>query len=149
MTNTSNTFQGEKLLDVTTFDELRIGLATADDIRRYLFRIVANLCLDELRRGKTGGEVLAAAAPLAREKFARQQGEPAAELERRERLAAVQRAVGELPADERAALLLREIEGQSYAQIAETLATTVSDVTNLIHRARSRFAELMRPWVEE
>jgi DNA-directed RNA polymerase subunit beta' len=26
---------GEKLLDVTTFDELRIGLATADDIRRW------------------------------------------------------------------------------------------------------------------
>src|SRR5215208_5254656 len=32
---TSGNFQGEKLLDATTFDELRIGLATADDIRRW------------------------------------------------------------------------------------------------------------------
>lgn len=121
----------------------------ADDVRRYLFRILSNLCLDELRRGRVGGEVLAEARPLARSRLERQQHEPAEELRRRERVAAVERAVRELPGAERAALLLREIEGLSYAQIAQALGTSVSDVNNLIHRARGRFAELMRPWMEE
>lgn len=120
----------------------------ADDTRRYLFRILANLCLDDLRRGKTGGEVMDEARPLERSRRERLQHEPAAELARRERVGAVQAALGRLPAAERAALLLREIDGQSYAQIAGALGTSVSDVTNLIHRARSRFAALMRPWME-
>jgi len=119
-----------------------------DDVRRYLFRILANLCLDELRRGRVGGEVLEGAAPLERSRLERGQSEPAAELARRERSAAVERAIGMLPGAERAALLLRELEGHSYAQIAQALGTSVSDVTNLIHRARSRFAELLRPWME-
>ena len=72
----------------------------------------------------------------------------AEELRRRERLVAVEHAVQQLPGAERAALLLREIEGLSYAQIAQSLGTSVSDVNNLIHRARGRFAELMRPWME-
>jgi RNA polymerase sigma factor (sigma-70 family) len=121
---------------------------TADDIRRYLFRILANLCLDELRRGRVGSEVLAEARPLERSRREGQQSEPAEELRRRERIAAVERAVQQLPGAERAALLLREIEGLSYAQIAGSLGTSVSDVNNLIHRARGRFAELMRPWME-
>ena len=121
---------------------------TADDVRRYLFRILANLCLDDLRRGRVGGEVLRAARPLARARLERQQREPAEELRRRERLVAVEHAVQQLPGAERAALLLREIEGLSYAQIAQSLGTSVSDVNNLIHRARGRFAELMRPWME-
>jgi RNA polymerase sigma-70 factor (ECF subfamily) len=57
-------------------------------------------------------------------------------------------AVERLPERERAALLLRELGGRSYAEIAEALDTSVSDVTNLIHRARGRFAKLMRPWME-
>ena len=117
-------------------------------VRRYLFRVLANLCLDELRRSKLGSQALSAAEPLVRARLDGRQTAPAAELERRERVRAVQGAIGKLPAAERAALLLRELDGQSYAQIAEALATSVSNVTNLIHRARNRFAELMRPWME-
>jgi RNA polymerase sigma-70 factor (ECF subfamily) len=119
-----------------------------DDVRRYLFRILANLCLDEIRRGRVGGEVLAEARPLERLRREGQQAEPAEELRRRERVEAVEWAVQQLPGAERAALLLREIEGLSYAQIAQSLGTSVSDVNNLIHRARGHFAELMRPWME-
>jgi RNA polymerase sigma-70 factor (ECF subfamily) len=119
-----------------------------ESIRRYLFRVIANLCIDELRRERAGDQALEAAGPLVRAKLAGRGGAPSAELERRERAAAVGRALGRLPADERAALLLRELEDQSYAQIAEAMETSVSDVNNLIHRARSRFADLMRPWME-
>ena len=117
-------------------------------VRRYAFRVLANLCLDELRRRRTGGQALEGAGGLARERAEREHSSPPEELARRERREAVGKAVGELPERERAALLLRELGGESYAQIAEELETSVSDVNNLIHRARERFTRLMRPWMD-
>jgi RNA polymerase sigma-70 factor (ECF subfamily) len=120
----------------------------AESIRRYCFRVLANLCFDELRRRKVGAHALEGAAELSRGRADGRAGLPEAEMARRERREAVGRAVRELPARERAALLLRELGGQSYAQIAEELATSVSDVNNLIHRARGRFTALLRSWME-
>ena len=119
-----------------------------EDVRRYAFRILSNLCLDELRRRKTGAQALEGAGELAVGRAAAAASSPDQELARRERREAVGRVVASMPERERAALLLREIGGQSYAQIAEGLDTTVSDVNNLIHRARQLFTRLMRPWME-
>jgi RNA polymerase sigma-70 factor (ECF subfamily) len=118
------------------------------DVRRYAFRVLANLCLDEIRRRKIGNQAMAGAGELARGRGGRGPGGPAAEAESSERRAAVAGAVERLPERERAALLLRELGGHSYAEIAEEMETTVSDVNNLIHRARGRFVRLMRPWME-
>ena len=49
-------------------------------------------------------------------------------------------ALGELPANLRTAILLREWQGLSYAEIADTMGTTVSAVETLICRARRRLA---------
>ena len=49
---------------------------------------------------------------------------------------AVLRALGRLPFNQRAALVMRELEGRSYAEIAETLGVSVSAVEMLIFRAR-------------
>jgi RNA polymerase sigma factor (sigma-70 family) len=49
---------------------------------------------------------------------------------------AVLAALGRLPLNQRAALVLRELEGRSYAEIAETLAVSVPAVETLIFRAR-------------
>lgn len=49
-------------------------------------------------------------------------------------------ALGELPANLRTAILLREWQGLSYAEIADTMGTTVSAVETLICRARKRLA---------
>jgi len=48
----------------------------------------------------------------------------------------VLRALGRLPLNQRAALVLRELEGRTYAEIADTLAVSVSAVEALIFRAR-------------
>ncbi len=121
---------------------------TPESLRRYAFRVLANLCLDELRRRKIGGQALEGAAELSRQRAERVSSAPDEELARSERRAAVAGALEQLPERERAALLLRELGGQSYAQVAEELETSVSDVNNLIHRARERFTELMRPWMD-
>jgi RNA polymerase sigma factor (sigma-70 family) len=45
-------------------------------------------------------------------------------------------ALGRLPFNQRAALVMRELEGRSYAEIAETLEASVPAVETLIFRAR-------------
>jgi RNA polymerase sigma factor (sigma-70 family) len=45
-------------------------------------------------------------------------------------------ALGRLPFNQRAALVMRELEGRSYVEIADTLGVSVSAVETLIFRAR-------------
>src|SRR5437667_4715104 len=49
---------------------------------------------------------------------------------------AVLDALGRLPLNQRAALVMRELEGRTYAEIAETLGVSVAAVETLIFRAR-------------
>jgi RNA polymerase sigma factor (sigma-70 family) len=51
-------------------------------------------------------------------------------------LETVLRALGRLPFNQRAALVMRELEGRTYAEIADTLGVSVSAVETLIFRAR-------------
>jgi RNA polymerase sigma factor (sigma-70 family) len=51
-------------------------------------------------------------------------------------LEGVLRALGRLPFNQRAALLMRELEGRSYSEIADTLDVSVAAVETLIFRAR-------------
>jgi RNA polymerase sigma-70 factor, ECF subfamily len=53
----------------------------------------------------------------------------------------IQRALGQLAFNQRAALVMRELEGRSYAEIAEILGTSVSAVETLIFRARRALRE--------
>src|ERR671935_252186 len=48
----------------------------------------------------------------------------------------VLRALGRLPFNQRAALVMRELEGKSYAEIADTLGVSIAAVETLIFRAR-------------
>jgi RNA polymerase sigma factor (sigma-70 family) len=48
----------------------------------------------------------------------------------------VLRALGRLPFNQRAALVMRELDGRSYVEIADTLDVSVSAVETLIFRAR-------------
>jgi RNA polymerase sigma-70 factor (ECF subfamily) len=53
----------------------------------------------------------------------------------------VRRAIQKLPSDQRAALIMREIEGHTYVEIAEILGVNVSRVEILIFRARRALRE--------
>src|SRR3954463_14598057 len=53
----------------------------------------------------------------------------------------IRRALGHLAFNQRAALVMRELEGRSYQEIAEILETSVSAVETLIFRARRALRE--------
>src|SRR5947207_8385932 len=60
----------------------------------------------------------------------------AVQEEEKPNVAGVLRALGKLPFNQRAALVMRELEGRSYAEIADTLDVSVAAVETLIFRAR-------------
>lgn len=59
--------------------------------------------------------------------------------------AAVNRAIDGLPEDLRTAIVLREIEGLSYEEIAESMNCPIGTVRSRIFRAREAIAEELRP----
>ena len=119
----------------------------------YLYRVVTNLCLNELRRFEYHGKT----EPL--EGRPNEEGEASREFaddnvpEAEDLLAGVetgtriQKVLDKLPANQKSALLLSRVEGLSYAEVAECLETTESAVKSLIFRAtqtlREQLADLL------
>jgi RNA polymerase sigma-70 factor, ECF subfamily len=106
-------------------------------VTTWLHRIVVNACLDRLRRRQVRATV-----PLPEEG----PGEPA---ETRDRLAerdtamAVEAALGELPTEQRLALVLVDIEGYPVAEAAALLGVAEGTVKSRCSRGRARLAILL------
>ncbi len=114
----------------------------------WLYRLVMNVCLDLKRRDRSSHHVEweeERAVEIARgaEALAPGAGDPgrlgpAAELERAELREVLARAIEALPEDARRTLELREIDGLSYAEIAESLAVPKGTVMSRLFYARRR-----------
>jgi RNA polymerase sigma-70 factor (ECF subfamily) len=97
----------------------------------WLCRIAANLTIDELRKKKPTADI--DKLPLADAG----QGPERAALQD-ERAAVVRKAIMKLPTHSRVALVLREYEGLSYKEIADTLSIPIGTVKSRINDARRR-----------
>lgn len=116
----------------------------------WLYRLIFNLCIDLKRRDRSGRHVEwddEVARELADDPSggdpARALAEPAAELERGETRDALARAIAALPEEARRTLLLREVDGLSYAEIARCLSIPKGTVMSRLHHARRRVRELL------
>ncbi len=69
---------------------------------------------------------------------------PAQVLEERERSERLESKLGELRMEHRTVLVLRDLEGLSYDEIAEITATPLGSVKGRIHRARNELIEILR-----
>jgi RNA polymerase sigma factor (sigma-70 family) len=100
-------------------------------VQPWLYRIARNRCINQLRRPATGRSDSidpdhAAPAPTVVD-----------EVVERQRFRNLIKDVQALPDTQRTALLLREIDGLSYQQIALAMSTTVPGVKSLLVRARA------------
>ena len=108
----------------------------------WLYRLTRNLCIDFLRREKRRHSIVSISS-LDDEEGPRptdvpdRRFTPENELERRELRAAVGRGLAQLSDEHRQVLALREVEGLSYAEIADALGLEVGTVKSRIARARS------------
>ncbi len=120
------------------FMGLRRGVRPEFEVA-WLYKIAENVCRTRLRshvrRGQfeTGGDV-----------FQLQDLLPAAEQVRDEKVDALPEILASMPASQRRALLLREVRGLSYREIAEQLETSVSAVETLLFRARRSCARELK-----
>ncbi|REJ81879.1 MAG: RNA polymerase subunit sigma-70 [Acidobacteria bacterium] len=108
----------------------------------YLFRIATNLLRSEERR-RTRWRRL---EPLYLAGLREHPPSPQRELEGQEACGRVSRAIAGLPVRFRAPLVLREIEGWSYAEIARTLGCREGTVKSRINRAKKRLKDELEPF---
>ena len=122
----------------------------------WLYRLAMNLCLDLRRRDHSSRRVetpelgdLERIATLDSRPADHQHwrgheeapDEAASRGELRERVA---RAIAQLPDASRETLILREVEGLSYSEIAEALDIPRGTVMSRLHYARRRVQEILR-----
>lgn len=69
---------------------------------------------------------------------------PEARMETKQILALLDAALDDLPAEQRTALVMRELEGCSYEEIAQKMHSPVGTVRSRIHRARDTIAGVLK-----
>ena len=119
--------------------------------RAWLFRIATNRALDHLRSRKRRPE-LPLDPPEDEEMTWAEPAAPGPDLTQlagdREAFSVVETALETLPAEQRTALLLRDVEGFAYDEIAVITSVEVGTVKSRIHRGRLavRNALIARGW---
>ena len=61
----------------------------------------------------------------------------------------VNAAMRELPVDQRTAIILREVEGLSYQEMAESIGCSIGTVMSRLHYGRKRLRELLGDYFKE
>ncbi len=112
----------------------------------YLYRMVMNTAIDHKR--KAGKQLMASLneegsfepsdeAEKGPERILLQK-----ELEERVKL-----AMDKLPAEQRAALIFRDVEGLSYQEMAEAMGCSIGTVMSRLHYGRKRMQESLKDYV--
>lgn len=143
------------------------GLTKLDSFRgdaspyTWLFRIAMNLAISQIRKvhrhrtfslSQSGGNGNAQHGPddqassLA-DRLAAGTPTPAADLEKREEHEQVLAALGRLDAEYRAVLVMRDIEGFDYQQMADVLGLPLGTLKSRLFRARLALRDQLRDYL--
>lgn len=99
-------------------------------VSTWLYRVTANLCIDRIRRRRTGPDLDAVPEPVDEAPSA------AAGMQQQARAEALQGALDSLPDRQRQAVILRHIEGLSNPEIAEIMDIGPRAVESLVARGK-------------
>jgi RNA polymerase sigma-70 factor (ECF subfamily) len=110
----------------------------ASSFRTYLYRFCRNKAIDLLRReGRHRRRVEAAREAAVTAAVAN----PGDGLEGEERLRRVGRALGTLAPDERAIVVMKDVEGMSVEEISAAMGLPGGTVKSRLHRVRRKLAQ--------
>ena len=113
----------------------------------WLYRLTSNICIDFIRKKRRRQETSLSVEDedgaedefqIPDERFS-----PETELEKKELRRAVDDGLRQLPADYRNILVLRELNGLSYDEIAQALEMEVGTVKSRIFRARKKLCAIL------
>ena len=120
----------------------------------WLFTIVRNLCLNEIRRrSRHPADSLDAPHPEQEDQPWQQFDDkrtvsPPDRLLHGELEEKIERALAELPENQRLAIVLCRQDELSYEEIAEVLGCSLSATKSLIHRGRETLKQKLKPYLQ-
>jgi RNA polymerase sigma-70 factor, ECF subfamily len=123
--------------------------------RGWLSRIATNLFYDELRKRKRHQNPLSLDAPLSMEdgeiswEIASDDPRPDDSLTTQEFYQQLNMAIADLPEAFRTTIVLREIEGLAYEEIAEMTGVSLGTVKSRIARARARLQSQLQNYLQD
>jgi len=123
----------------------------------WLYRITTNICIDVLRKRRSSG-----GAPVEYDDSlevdlgqasvgalgSRLGTNPQKSALRRELVEKIQAALEQVPEKHRAILLLREVEGMSYEELARTLEIPKGTVMSRLFHARAKVQKILSEYLE-
>jgi RNA polymerase sigma-70 factor (ECF subfamily) len=114
----------------------RHGLSFASEVAMgsWIYRVTVNLCVDRTRRWRPAQEMPDLSDPGA---------SPEAGAIREQQKRQLMQALSTLPVKERAAVVLREIEGLSTAEVAAILGSREVTVRSQISKALTRLRSIL------
>ncbi|OGL06843.1 MAG: hypothetical protein A3I03_06285 [Candidatus Rokubacteria bacterium RIFCSPLOWO2_02_FULL_68_19] len=114
----------------------------------WMFRIVVNLATDRQRQRGARARALGG-EPVPEEEWERSVPDPTADpaglAARAEQREMIRRALDSLPLNYRAIIMLSDVEGLTYREIAEVLKIPMGTVMSRLHNARKRLRGLLGP----
>jgi RNA polymerase sigma-70 factor (ECF subfamily) len=119
----------------------------------WIYKIATNACLDELRRRKNrvfisiDEEVKLEEGDLKRQ-IEDDKPSPDIEVEQNEMREEINKAISELSEEHRVVIVLRDIQGFTYEEIAKITKCPEGTVKSRINRARQALKEILKPRME-
>jgi RNA polymerase sigma-70 factor (ECF subfamily) len=109
----------------------------------WFYRILKNHCLNFVQRVRRKTESLYYENEPGSERFASERPTPLEHLEREERVRIMRAAIDQLSDEHREVILLKNFQGFSYKEMAETLGIPIGTVMSRLYYARKALKDLV------
>lgn len=118
----------------------------------WIYRITVNACIDEMRKRKgkqnfSIDQVLEGENGNYEQQFVSKEETPEETILKQEKQSEILNALNTLSEEHKTVIILRELQGLSYEEIAETVGMTLGTVKSRISRARIHLkTEILKIW---
>ena len=124
-----------------------IGKFRGGSFRSWLMRIVTNACYDQLRRKQrrptASLDALLVSEPEPIRPLTDPEESPEEHAMRQELSEVIQVGIETLPPEQRVALILSDVQGLSYQEIAEVTGVSLGTVKSRLSRARGKLRDFL------
>ena len=126
----------------------------ASSFSTWLYRITTNLCIDRVRAKKRRPQsAYSLDEPIDREEDSGKREiadltfEPSGQIERDELRLQVRQTMAEMPEKQRSVLVMCDLQGMAYEEIAQVLGCPIGTVKSRLFHARADLARRLKPYM--
>jgi RNA polymerase sigma-70 factor (ECF subfamily) len=110
----------------------------------WLYRIAVNTAISFKRKRRAMVRIdTTGSNPVIEPLDPSEEARPGHALEQAEQEQRIQQALARVSAEHRAVLILKDMEGQKYEEMAETLGVPIGTIRSRLHRARLELREIL------